>query len=323
MFSLQSQLLSSDSCYLLIVGIKAQSNNPCVFRLLWHNLSILGKYVHHVYTSTRTVDSVTFAKHLGLCPPFSAWEFALLTQSSPSLLFAPHACRYALCLISFLACLVACKPKPIPRDAFLASISRSQHEQTRLWWWAMCKAAFSNLIKGLRYSPLKQRALEAWRNDSGKSTALICKNLHLLAGRGNATRRGRGKGRRLPFRIVTLIELQTPNPKLWHPNVLSQTDLAWSRGLREEVKERRRIEGRRRYRVLSCPRYHCLSEGELSSSSAQMHRNLLSEHPSVPPHIVHDTCLMQPCDCPPEQAPRYLTYIKKTHQDKELLSLQK
>lgn len=98
-----------------------------------------------------------------------------------------------------LACLMVCKHKPIPLRCFSRLHFQVPAWATRLWWWAMCKAAFSNLIKGPRYSPLKQRALEAWRNDSGKSTALICKNLHLLAGRGNARRRGRGNGRCLPL----------------------------------------------------------------------------------------------------------------------------
>ena len=105
------------------------------------------------------------------------------------------------CLISLLACLVVCKHKPIPLRCFSRLHLQVPAWATRLWWWAMCKAAFSNLIKGLRYSPLKQRALGAWRNDSGKSTALICKNLHLLAGRGDATRRGRGNGRRSPLEL--------------------------------------------------------------------------------------------------------------------------
>ena len=129
----------------------------------------------------------------------SAWEFTLLTQSDPA----------------FVVCSVRASVCPRPSFSWPVSwcVSTSQslwdafsrlHFQVpawaaRLWWWAMCKAAFSNLIKGPRYSPLKQRALEAWRNDSGKSTALICKNLHLLAGRGNAGRRGRGNGRRLPL----------------------------------------------------------------------------------------------------------------------------
>lgn len=142
--------------------------------------------------------------------------------------------------LSFLlACLMVCKHKPIPLRCFSRLHFQASAWDARLWWWAMCKAAFSNLIKALRYSPLKQRALEAWRNDSGKSTALICKNLHLLAGRGNARRRGRGERKASAFRVVALIELQKPNPKLWHPNVLSQTDLAWSRGLREGVKTRK------------------------------------------------------------------------------------
>lgn len=100
-----------------------------------------------------------------------------------------------------LACLMVCKHRPIPLRCFSRLHFQVPAWATRLWWWAMCKAAFSNLIKGPRYSPLKQRALEAWRNDSGKSTALICKNLHLLAGRGNARSRGRRNGRCLPLEL--------------------------------------------------------------------------------------------------------------------------
>lgn len=136
-------------------------------------------------------------KYIDLCY-FSAWELTLLTQSGPT--FVVCSICLSVCPPFFLLdCLMVCKHKPIPLRCFSRLHFQVPAWATRLWWWAMCKAAFSNLIKGPRYSPLKQRALEAWRNDSGKSTALICKNLHLLAGRGNARRRGRGNGRRLPL----------------------------------------------------------------------------------------------------------------------------
>lgn len=146
-----------------------------------------------------TVDSVAFAKYTDLCSSFSAWEFTLLTQSSPAFVVCSIYSVGMPPPFFLLACLMVCKHKPIPLRCFSRLHFQVPAWATRLWWWAMCKAAFSNLIKGPRYSPLKQRALEAWRNDSGKSTALICKNLHLLAGRGDARRRGRGNGRRLPL----------------------------------------------------------------------------------------------------------------------------
>lgn len=179
---------------------------------------------------------------------FSQFEsFSPLAQSDPTFVVCSlplSARRLPSSSLLLLAHLIVCQHKPIPQRCFPRLRFQVPAWAARLWWWAMCKAAFSNLIKGLRYGPLMQRALEAWRNDSGKSTALICKNLHLLAGSGggDARRRGRGNGKTSAFRVVALIELQTPNPKLWHPNVLSQTDLAWSRGLREREKEWRNRE---------------------------------------------------------------------------------
>lgn len=72
--------------------------------------------------------------------------------------------------------------------------------------------------------------------------------------------------------------------------------------------------------MVSCPRYHCLSVRVMKlyfSPDAQV--SFIRASLLFPPHIVHDTCLMQRRDRrPPERATRYLTYIKKTHRDKEL-----
>lgn len=173
MFLPQSQFSSSDSCYVLIAGIKARLKSTNRSYLMW----LIAK---------ESLSSCQHDKNLILQPDtqtlFISWQSALLTECSflfCCVLLMPFGLS-SPCLL--LACRIVCKHKPIPLRCF----SRLQFQvpawAPRLWWWAMCKAAFSNLIKAQRYSPLKQRALEAWRNDSGKSTALICKNLHLLAG---------------------------------------------------------------------------------------------------------------------------------------------
>lgn len=177
--------------------LRAQTIHTWVVVLLWHNL--------------RASEE--------MCPPrlhFNCWLGCFCQIHRPLLIFLSlriyfiNTIRPCFCCLLcspvgmpppffLLACLMVCKHKPIPLRCFSRLHFQVPAWATRLWWWAMCKAAFSKLIKGPRYSPMKQRALEAWRNDSGKSTALICKNLHLLAGGGDARRRGRGNGRRLPL----------------------------------------------------------------------------------------------------------------------------
>lgn len=44
-----------------------------------------------------------------------------------------------------LACLMVCKHKPIPLRCFPRLHFQVPAWATRLWWWAMCKAAFSSL----------------------------------------------------------------------------------------------------------------------------------------------------------------------------------
>lgn len=68
-----------------------------------------------------------------------------LTQSDPS---------FVVCSVLLLVFSLPTFSWPVSRcvsasqslwDAFLTRISKTQYEPTRLWWWAMCKAAFSSL----------------------------------------------------------------------------------------------------------------------------------------------------------------------------------
>ena len=177
--------------FLLIAGIKAPNlKGTWAVRLLWHTWGISIKRIHLLCTSAHAVVYICqittplfILLSLRIYFINTSWPFFCCLLQMP--VGMPHTL-----FLFLLACLTVCKHKPIPLRCFSRLHFQVPAWDACLWWWAMCKAAFSNLIKGPRYSSLKQRALEAWRNDSGKSTALICKNLHLLAGRGDARRRG-------------------------------------------------------------------------------------------------------------------------------------